>query len=77
MSDDYDTTEKIEETETGYRMTVSCKRGMGTRDQDKVKATAKAESLGELVSDSLTLHEEVEEAMESLRGIQSDEEGDA
>jgi hypothetical protein len=40
-----DTTRRIEETETGYRLTVKSTRGTGTRDQDKVSLVAKTESL--------------------------------
>jgi len=35
----------VEETETGYRLTVKSTRGTGTRDQDKVSLVAKTESL--------------------------------
>jgi len=40
-----DTTRRVEETETGYRLTVKSTRGTGTRDQDKVSLVAKTESL--------------------------------
>lgn len=43
MVNDYDTTEKVERTDTGYRLTVESTRGTGTRDQDKVKLEARTE----------------------------------
>lgn len=44
-----DTTEKVEQTETGYRLTIESKRGTGTRDQDKVSITGKTETLAKLM----------------------------
>lgn len=41
---EYDTTEKVEETEHGFRLSVTSTRGTGTRDQDKVSMTAKTET---------------------------------
>jgi len=41
---DYDTTEKVERTDTGYRLTVESTRGTGTRDQDKVKVERRSET---------------------------------
>jgi len=44
MSDqDYGTTEKVERTDKGYRLTVESTRGTGTRDQDTVKAEIRSE----------------------------------
>lgn len=40
---DYDTTEKVERTDKGFRLTVESTRGTGTRDQDKVKAELRTE----------------------------------
>ena len=43
-NDNPETTERIERTDVGYRLTVECTRGTGTRDQDKVKAELRAET---------------------------------
>lgn len=40
---DYETTEKVERTDVGFRLTVESTRGTGTRDQDKVKMEARTE----------------------------------
>lgn len=45
MSDEYDTTEKVERTDKGFRLTVESTRGTGTRDQDKVKAEMRTEEM--------------------------------
>lgn len=44
MNDDYDTTEKVERTDVGYRVTITSTRGTGTRDQDKVKVESRQEA---------------------------------
>ena len=41
---EYDTTEKVERTDKGYRVTIESTRGTGTRDQDKVKVEMRTES---------------------------------
>lgn len=42
---DFDTTEKVEKTDVGFRLTVESTRGTGTRDQDKVKAEYRKERM--------------------------------
>jgi len=77
MSDesDYDTTEKIERTDTGYRVTVESTRGTGTRDQDKVKVEARTED--EPGSDMLeSLANKVRFVMSKRRAHQPDGDGD-
>lgn len=71
-TDGYDTTEKVEQTETGYRLTVKCKRGTGTRDEDKVSATARAESLSDLANERPKLTANVKAAMEDMRMFDPD-----
>jgi hypothetical protein len=72
---EYDTTEKVERTDRGYRLTVESTRGTGTRDQDKVKAELRTEEqptaseIGNLVAD-------VRMAMDQRRAHQPDEESD-
>lgn len=68
-----ETTEQIEEVERGYRLHVSSKRGTGTRDEDKVSATAKTESLEELQQDASALHSLVSQMMDNRRAHQPDE----
>jgi len=64
---DYDTTEKVEETHTGYKLRVLSKRGTGTRDQDTVEAEAKTETLKQLEEERNRLHTLVLNEMEMLR----------
>lgn len=71
MTDDYDTTEKVERTDKGFRLTVESCRGTGTRDQDKVKAELRSEEM----PDADTTQEvvtEVKECMSDLREHQPD-----
>lgn len=42
---DYDTTEKVERTDKGFRLTVESTRGTGPRDQDTVKAQLRTEKI--------------------------------
>jgi len=75
MSDEPDTTEKIAETRTGYKLNVKSTRGSGTRDQDKVEAQARTETLEQLESERAALHALVAVEMEALRAMDPD--GDA
>ena len=75
MSDtnDYDTTEKVEETEHGFTLYVESTRGTGTRDQDKVSMTAKTETYpDEIVRNKVA--SDVEELMNRRRAHQTDTE---
>lgn len=69
-----DTTEKVEQTETGYRMTISSKRGTGTRDQDEVSLTAKTETLDKLMSQRSAIRTAVTVELNQLRLNQPDNE---
>jgi hypothetical protein len=76
MSDEYDAVEKVERTDHGYRLTVESTRGTGTRDQDKVKAELRQETM----PSPHTTHgiiESVKRSMATLREFQPDEDGDA
>jgi len=74
---DYDTTEKVERTDVGFRLTVDSTRGTGTRDQDSVKAEARAETLLELQNQRGALSAMVARTMDERRAHQPDEsEGD-
>lgn len=75
-TDEYDTTEKIERTDTGYRLTVESTRGTGTRDQDKVKAEARTETLQQLKEEKPRVLDSVTDALYKIRGVQPDGEGD-
>lgn len=74
--DEYDTTEKLERTDTGYRLTIESTRGTGTRDQDKVKFEQRTEGLPEVES-ILGRVQDVQAAMEALRGFDPDGDDDA
>lgn len=73
MSDEFDTTEKLERTDVGYRLSVESTRGSGTRDQDKIKAELRSEEVpvANAVND---LVNDVQHAMELQRDHQPDEE---
>lgn len=73
MSDEFDTTEKVERTDRGFRLTVESTRGTGTRDQDKVKAELRTESVPEWY-DWQDLSDNVQAAMTLQRGHQPDAE---
>lgn len=70
--DDPETTERIEEFQTGYRLAVTSQRGSDVRDQDEVKAVAKTETLEELENQRPRLHAIVTEEMRDLRVHQPD-----
>ncbi|WP_435349018.1 DUF7389 domain-containing protein [Haloarchaeobius sp. HRN-SO-5] len=73
---EYDTTEKVERTDVGFRLTVESKRGTGTRDQDKVKAELRQEQVPTTEEvENLTRH--VEHLMNMRRAHQPDEGDDA
>jgi len=73
---DYDTTEKVERTDVGFRLTIESTRGTGTRDQDKVKAELRTESMPD-PSEIEAVEKDVMDAMTTLRAHQPDEsEGD-
>lgn len=74
MSDDQDREKKIEEVETGYRMTIKSKRGTGTRDEDTVTITAKTETLEKLNQQAPALEASVTATMENRRNHQPDQE---
>jgi len=70
MSNDHiDTTEKIERTDVGYRLTVESTRGTGTRDQDKVKAELRQEEHPE-EDEVVALAERVRHLMDMRRAHQ-------
>lgn len=73
---DYDTTEKVERTDTGYRVTVESTRGTGTRDQDKVKVEQRSETRPS-ESDVEGLITAVRDIMNARRAHQPDGENDA
>lgn len=54
---DYDTTEKVERTDRGYRLTVESTRGTGTRDQDSVKLEARTEDHPEQADIEAMIHD--------------------
>lgn len=64
---DADTTEKVETTETGYRLTIESTRGTGTRDQDKVKVEGKAETWEKLNEQRTAMRTAVENEMNQRR----------
>lgn len=68
---EYDTTEKVERTDKGYRLTIESTRGTGTRDQDKVKAELRTEE--PRMSDIAKVRSHVVTQMEKLRQFNPDE----
>lgn len=71
MTDEYDTTEKVERTDRGFRLTVESTRGTGTRDQDKVKAEFRTEE--EPATPTVErVAAKVKDAMSDLRAHQPD-----
>lgn len=72
--DDYDTTEKVEQTEHGFRLTIESTRGTGTRDQDKVKVEGKAETWDELNGKRTAMRTAVEVEMKHRRRDHPDQE---
>ena len=71
-----ETTEKIERTDVGYRLTVESTRGTGTRDQDKVKAELRTEKIPDGYTIA-TVRQQVMDQMTALRAFHPDEDGDA
>lgn len=69
---EHDTTEKVEQTETGYELSIRSKRGTGTRDEDTVKAKAKTATLEELEEERERLNAVVRDAMNMRRSHQPD-----
>lgn len=72
-SDEFDTTEKLERTDVGYRLTVESTRGTGTRDQDTVKAELRNENRP-TTDQILTVCDDVRIAMNNRRNHTPDEE---
>jgi hypothetical protein len=70
------TTERVERFDTGVSIEVAMTRGNGTRDQDKIKAKVKAETLDEAREDMDSLREYLNEFAQQCREIQPDEEGE-
>jgi len=73
-NDKPDTTEKVEQTEYGYRLTIESTRGTGTRDQDKVKVEGKAETWDELNSKRSAMRTAVQVEMKQQRMHRPDQE---
>jgi len=71
-----DVTEKLVETETGYRLSVSSKRGTGTRDQDEVSLTMKTED-APTEQDIKEANARVSFMMDMRRNHQPDEDDDS
>ena len=71
-----DTTEKVERTDTGYRLTIESTRGTGTRDQDKVKIEARTETWEKLNADRTAIRTAVEVEMNQRRMHKPDEENE-
>lgn len=72
-NDNPDTTEKVEQTEYGFRLTIESTRGTGTRDQDKVKVEGKAETWEKLDEQRLAMRDAVRLEMNQRRLHKPDE----
>lgn len=68
---EYDTTEKVERTDKGFRLTVESTRGTGTRDQDKVKAELRTEEMPDTDTTQSVVNE-VQACMADLRQFNPD-----
>lgn len=71
---DFDTTEKVERTDVGFRLTVESKRGTGSYDYDKVKGELRTEEMP-TADETAAVNREVRQQMEDLREFQPDEDG--
>lgn len=71
---EYDTTERVEQTERGYRLIIESKRGNDVRDQDTVEGQARTETLQQLEDEKPELIETVTSTMNELRENQPDSE---
>jgi len=72
-NDNFDTTEKLERTDKGFRLTVESTRGTGTRDQDKVKVEQRTEEMPDPhMIDDITA--QVKATMSDLRDFDPDAE---
>ena len=73
MPEDYDTTQHIEHTDTGFELRVESTRGTGTRDQDTVRAELRQEDVP-TEAQIETVTSRVEQAMDERRAHQPDAE---
>lgn len=73
MPDEYDTTQHIERTDTGFELRVESTRGTGTRDQDTVRAELRQEDVP-TEAQVATVTDRVEQAMDERRTHQPDTE---
>ena len=73
MPDEYDTTQRVERSDTGFELRVESTRGTGTRDQDTVRAELKQESVP-TEAEVATVTDRVEQAMDERRAHQPDAE---
>lgn len=73
---DYDTTQKLERTDRGFRFTIESTRGTGTRDQDKIKAELRTEDIPDF-SRLMELNNKITDVMNARRTHHPDEDGDS
>ncbi|WP_423743915.1 hypothetical protein V5735_13010 (plasmid) [Haladaptatus sp. SPP-AMP-3] len=69
-------TEYVERTDVGISLTVKLTRGTGTRDQDKITAKVKAETLDEAREEMEILRTYVHDLAEDVRQIQPEYESE-
>lgn len=72
MTEDYDTTERVDQYENGVRLHVRSKRGTEPRDEDKVSGELNADTIAELEAGRADLREAVVETLAELRCSQPD-----
>ena len=72
-SRNYDTINRVDEFDQGVRLHVRCKRGTGTRDEDKVSGEIHLDTLNELETARPKLRQQVVQTMVDLRHSQPDE----
>ncbi|MFT4920830.1 MAG: hypothetical protein ACI8XM_000021 [Haloarculaceae archaeon] len=71
-TDEYDTTERVDQYENGARLHIRSKRGTGTRDEDKVSGELHADSVDALEAKRDQLRETVVATLRELRHTQPD-----
>jgi len=69
----YDAIERVDEFDQGVRFHVRCKRGTGTRDEDKISGEIHADTLEELEAARPRLRAQVVQTMKEVRHSQPDE----
>ena len=71
--DEADVTERVERTDVGASIEVTITRGTGTRDQEKIKAKTKGETVSDARDDMDELRPWIREFADDVRSWQPEE----